>query len=182
MRPGDLFRLSDVNGPNNIGRLPVSGRAGGGEVGEGARKEFRFDHVYSQQSSQDVINGSVGVKVLQNAWEGKNACVFAYGQTGSGKTNTMTGEKGGLVRYIVGGLWEGIEKVAERSLDAGVVETCEGKIECRYAHFPRSFFIAFAPLASGPLFLLSLIVKMQLIPAPSLCHAKLRGNLQRNNS
>lgn len=34
---------------------------------------------------------SLGVDVVDSAYEGYNACVFAYGQTGSGKTYTMMG-------------------------------------------------------------------------------------------
>ena len=33
----------------------------------------------------------LGTDVLQQTFEGFNACVFAYGQTGSGKTYTMLG-------------------------------------------------------------------------------------------
>jgi hypothetical protein len=38
----------------------------------------------------------LGVDVLDNAFQGYNACVFAYGQTGSGKTYTMMGVPGNL--------------------------------------------------------------------------------------
>lgn len=33
----------------------------------------------------------MGTEVVDNAFQGYNACVFAYGQTGSGKTFTMMG-------------------------------------------------------------------------------------------
>ena len=33
----------------------------------------------------------MGTGVLQNAFDGYNACIFAYGQTGSGKSYTMMG-------------------------------------------------------------------------------------------
>lgn len=35
---------------------------------------------------------ALGPEIMENVFEGFNACVFAYGQTGSGKTYTMMGE------------------------------------------------------------------------------------------
>ena len=35
--------------------------------------------------------------MVDNAYDGYNACVFAYGQTGSGKTYTMMGTQVGSV-------------------------------------------------------------------------------------
>ena len=35
----------------------------------------------------------LGTDVLQQTFEGFNACVFAYGQTGSGKTFTIIGDR-----------------------------------------------------------------------------------------
>lgn len=35
-----------------------------------------------------------GKAVVNNCFDGYNACVFAYGQTGSGKTHTMLGDIG----------------------------------------------------------------------------------------
>uniref|UniRef100_A0A8B9QT76 Kinesin family member 13B n=1 Tax=Anas platyrhynchos TaxID=8839 RepID=A0A8B9QT76_ANAPL len=40
---------------------------------------------------QDVVFKCLGENILQNAFEGYNACIFAYGQTGSGKSYTMMG-------------------------------------------------------------------------------------------
>jgi hypothetical protein len=41
--------------------------------------------------SQEHIYQKLGVGLLNNAFQGYNACIFAYGQTGSGKTHTMMG-------------------------------------------------------------------------------------------
>lgn len=34
---------------------------------------------------------SVGMEILNNAWEGYHCCLFAYGQTGAGKSYSMVG-------------------------------------------------------------------------------------------
>ena len=74
-------------------------------------RHYRYDYVYSPDSPQSAVNETVGLSVLKNAWDGRNACVFAYGQTGSGKTWTMLGEGGGLVKFILDGLWRAKEDV-----------------------------------------------------------------------
>lgn len=61
------------------------------------QRTFAFDHCFdstyssSRTGSQEYMFETVGRKVLKDAWEGYNTCVFAYGQTGSGKTHTMVG-------------------------------------------------------------------------------------------
>jgi len=69
--------------------------------GEAARerfKDFTFDYSYwsfepkdSHFASQEQVFEDLGIDVVQNAFQGYNACVFAYGQTSSGKTHTMMG-------------------------------------------------------------------------------------------
>ena len=39
--------------------------------------------------NQEKVFQALGSDVLDNAFQGYNACIFAYGQTGSGKTYTM---------------------------------------------------------------------------------------------
>ncbi|XP_015789402.1 kinesin-like protein KIF16B [Tetranychus urticae] len=78
-------------------------------VFDGSRKEFTFDHSYwsfdesdKDFSSQEEVYEDLGKPVVEDAFEGYNACIFAYGQTGSGKTFTMIGSPGneGLIPRI----------------------------------------------------------------------------------
>ncbi|GAB4855425.1 hypothetical protein Ancab_024052 [Ancistrocladus abbreviatus] len=56
----------------------------------GNRKEFEFDKVFSQNSSQEDVFVEVE-PILRSALDGHNVCILAYGQTGTGKTFTMEG-------------------------------------------------------------------------------------------
>lgn len=80
---------------------------------EGERK-FNFDHSFwsteksdSHFVDQEVVFKALGEPVLDNAFNGYNACIFAYGQTGSGKTYTMMGTEGepGVIPRLCGGLY-----------------------------------------------------------------------------
>jgi len=53
-------------------------------------KEFEFDAVFSDQSTQDAVFEDTK-RLVESCIDGFNVCLFAYGQTGSGKTFTMTG-------------------------------------------------------------------------------------------
>lgn len=55
----------------------------------GKEKQFTFDHVFSQDSSQEEVYEQTVSPLVKNFFDGYNATVFAYGQTGSGKTYTM---------------------------------------------------------------------------------------------
>ncbi|KAK4880392.1 hypothetical protein RN001_008538 [Aquatica leii] len=59
---------------------------------------FPYDHVFwscdkskFNYSSQDEVFSKIGNPLLENAFQGYNACLFAYGQTGSGKSYSMMG-------------------------------------------------------------------------------------------
>lgn len=86
---------------------------------KGGRKTFSFDYSYwshdcfendetgysrpltSKYADQQRLYNEIGKEVLNNAYEGYNACLFAYGQTGSGKSYSMVGygaNKGIIVR------------------------------------------------------------------------------------
>ncbi|XP_050097120.1 kinesin-like protein KIF13A isoform X2 [Anopheles aquasalis] len=63
-------------------------------------KNFAFDHCFystdadaSHFASQELVFDKVGRDILENAFQGYNACIFAYGQTGSGKSYTMMGNQ-----------------------------------------------------------------------------------------
>jgi kinesin family protein 13 len=56
-------------------------------------KSFTFDHSFwsldaedaSRFSSQENVFEALGQDLLENAFQGYNACIFAYGQTGQHK-------------------------------------------------------------------------------------------------
>ncbi|KAF0695596.1 Aste57867_13636 [Aphanomyces stellatus] len=57
-----------------------------------AEKEFRFDRVYGQATTQQEIFETTHVAaMIASVLDGFHATIFAYGQTGSGKTFTMEG-------------------------------------------------------------------------------------------
>ncbi|KAL8448859.1 hypothetical protein Emag_003812 [Eimeria magna] len=83
------------------------------------RKTFSFDYSYwshdgfendetgysrplsAKYADQQRLYNEIGKDVLNNAYEGYNACLFAYGQTGAGKSYSMVGygaNKGIIVR------------------------------------------------------------------------------------
>lgn len=52
-------------------------------------KTFAFDHCFYSTdkdaphfASQEIVFDSLGRDILENAFQGYNACIFAYGQTG----------------------------------------------------------------------------------------------------
>ncbi|KAK8758441.1 hypothetical protein V5799_003929 [Amblyomma americanum] len=89
--------------------IVVSPQAGAEELGRERIKEFTFDYSYWSVNSRDPhfvtqeqVFNDLGQEVVDNAFEGYNACIFAYGQTGSGKTFTMMGsaDNEGLIPRI----------------------------------------------------------------------------------
>eukprot|EP00930_Biecheleria_cincta_P052986 TRINITY_DN3829_c0_g1_i1.p1 TRINITY_DN3829_c0_g1~~TRINITY_DN3829_c0_g1_i1.p1 ORF type:complete len:1300 (+),score=334.38 TRINITY_DN3829_c0_g1_i1:26-3901(+) len=76
---------------------------------------FAFDHVFGQDSTQVEVFDTLGMPLLDKAFEGYNATVFAYGQTGSGKTHTMMSDRKtdnrGLIPRISENLFERIAKL-----------------------------------------------------------------------
>lgn len=48
-------------------------------------KQFSFDAVFSEKSSQRKIYDTCAAPVVQSVLEGYNGTIFAYGQTGAGK-------------------------------------------------------------------------------------------------
>ena len=63
---------------------------------------FRYDHVFSPQSTQEEVFAEIA-PMVQSCLDGFKVCIFAYGQTGSGKTFTMEGpptNKGVIPRAV----------------------------------------------------------------------------------
>ena len=54
-------------------------------------KNFTFDAVFSNKSTQKQIFDICAAPVVKSVLEGYNGTIFAYGQTGAGKTHTMEG-------------------------------------------------------------------------------------------
>ncbi|KAG7205851.1 hypothetical protein KM043_007787 [Ampulex compressa] len=82
-------------------------------------KSFAFDHCfYSLEpgaenfASQEVVFDALGRDILDNAFQGYNACIFAYGQTGSGKSYTMmgSGDNKGIIPRLCDNLFDMIAK------------------------------------------------------------------------
>ncbi|XP_046960602.1 kinesin-like protein KIF13B isoform X2 [Vanessa cardui] len=84
-------------------------------------KTFAFDHCFYSLdptlpnfASQKTVFECLGRDILDNAFEGYNACIFAYGQTGSGKSYTMMGapgpNEGGIIPRLCDALFERIAR------------------------------------------------------------------------
>uniref|UniRef100_A0A8C5XDD2 Kinesin family member 13B n=1 Tax=Microcebus murinus TaxID=30608 RepID=A0A8C5XDD2_MICMU len=83
------------------------------------RDLFAYDHCFwsmdesvREKVCQDDVFKCLGENILQNAFDGYNACIFAYGQTGSGKSYTMMGtaDQPGLIPRLCSGLFERTQK------------------------------------------------------------------------
>ncbi|UYV79049.1 KIF13B [Cordylochernes scorpioides] len=96
-------------------------------------KTFAFDQCFwsfcesdPNFASQQQVYECLGSDILDNAFQGYNACIFAYGQTGSGKSYTMMGSETdkGLIPRLCDGLFE---RIASNS-----VEDTTYKVEVSY--------------------------------------------------
>ncbi|XP_075454796.1 kinesin-like protein KIF13B isoform X2 [Ascaphus truei] len=89
-------------------------------------KVFAYDHCFwsmdesvtEKFAGQDVVFQCLGENILQNAFEGYNACIFAYGQTGSGKSYTMMGtaDQPGLIPRLCSTLFDRTQKAENEEL------------------------------------------------------------------
>ena len=57
------------------------------------KKQFTFDYVASEETSQSEIFSHCGKEICDSVLEGYNGTIFVYGQTGAGKTYTLLGPK-----------------------------------------------------------------------------------------
>nr|XP_012228437.1 PREDICTED: kinesin-like protein KIF13A isoform X2 [Linepithema humile] len=82
-------------------------------------KTFAFDHCFysldpgtESFACQEVVFDALGRDILDNAFQGYNACIFAYGQTGSGKSYTMmgSGDNKGIIPRLCDNLFDMIAK------------------------------------------------------------------------
>ncbi|KAL4629764.1 kinesin-like protein KIF13A isoform X4 [Arapaima gigas] len=87
---------------------------------------FAFDHCFwsmdesniTKYAGQEVVFKCLGEGILDNAFQGYNACIFAYGQTGSGKSFSMmgSGDQPGLIPRLCGSLFERVSKENSNTL------------------------------------------------------------------
>ncbi|XP_048391588.1 kinesin-like protein KIF13B isoform X2 [Stegostoma tigrinum] len=106
--------IIDVEGNQTI-LSPANANLGKGDA-RSQPKVFAYDHCFwsmdesikEKYAGQDVVFKCLGESLLQNAFQGYNACIFAYGQTGSGKSYTMMGskDKPGLIPRLCSKLFE----------------------------------------------------------------------------
>ncbi|XP_073534919.1 kinesin-like protein KIF13A isoform X3 [Phyllobates terribilis] len=82
------------------GREPDSAASSTGQQQARRRQQvFAFDYCFwsmdekntEKYAGQEVVFKCLGEGILDNAFQGYNACIFAYGQTGSGKSFSMMG-------------------------------------------------------------------------------------------
>uniref|UniRef100_A0A3Q3S7K5 Kinesin family member 13A n=1 Tax=Mastacembelus armatus TaxID=205130 RepID=A0A3Q3S7K5_9TELE len=88
-------------------------------------KVFAFDHCFwsmdesniPKYAGQEVVFKCLGEGILENAFQGYNACIFAYGQTGSGKSFSMMGnvEQPGLIPRLCCSLFERVHREANEA-------------------------------------------------------------------
>lgn len=87
-------------------------------------KSFTFDQCFwsfnenhLHYASQETVFNSLGADILDNAFQGYNACILAYGQTGSGKSFTMMGSEDnkGLIPRLCDALFERINASGRQS-------------------------------------------------------------------
>ncbi|XP_069340886.1 kinesin-like protein KIF13B [Eulemur rufifrons] len=104
---------------NKVILNPVNTNLSKGDA-RGQPKVFAYDHCFwsmdesvrEKYAGQDDVFKCLGENILQNAFDGYNACIFAYGQTGSGKSYTMMGtaDQPGLIPRLCSGLFERTQK------------------------------------------------------------------------
>jgi chromosomal replication initiation ATPase DnaA len=67
-----------------------------------ATQRFTFDHVFTEDSTQQEVYQQAAQPAVVSTLQGYNATIIAYGQTGTGKTYTMEGiHNDGLHQGIV---------------------------------------------------------------------------------
>ncbi|XP_030626800.1 kinesin-like protein KIF13B [Chanos chanos] len=98
---------------------PASANLGKGDS-RNQSKVFAYDYCFwsmdeaetAKFAGQDVVFQCLGESLLDNAFQGYNACIFAYGQTGSGKSYTMMGsaDQPGLIPRLCSSLFERADK------------------------------------------------------------------------
>eukprot|EP00729_Bicosta_minor_P001872 gene1872-7943_t len=128
----DLYGTDGTTG-KKPSRKSSSAGAPGAAVRVKEDRSFTYDHSFwsgnpadTHYADQNHVYQSIGVGLLDNAFNGYNACIFAYGQTGSGKTYTMMGpdEEPGLIPRICNEMFLRIDQNTDQNV--------KYKVECSY--------------------------------------------------
>ncbi|XP_072008755.1 kinesin-like protein KIF13A isoform X2 [Engystomops pustulosus] len=90
--------IVDMEGNQTVLNPPPTNNKQGGDNRK-PPKVFAFDYCFwsmdekntEKYAGQEVVFKCLGEGILDNAFQGYNACIFAYGQTGSGKSFSMMG-------------------------------------------------------------------------------------------
>eukprot|EP00667_Euglena_gracilis_P010268 EG_transcript_10448 len=117
------------------------------------RANFSFTATFDScacpaSEGQQQLYSAVGPQVLDNVFEGYNACLLAYGQTGSGKTYTMMGGTDtdmGLTPRLCLELFDRIE--AHQATQERSTYTVEAMY---YEIYNEKIFDLLAPKSKGP--------------------------------
>lgn len=74
----------------------------------GVSHSFQYDNAFwscnlehQDYADQETVFKGTALPLLDNAFDGYNACLFAYGQTGSGKSYSMMGIDGGNGLHVL---------------------------------------------------------------------------------
>ena len=113
---------------------------------EGRHKQFTFDHVFGQSTSNADIYAAIGRPLLSAALDGYNATLFAYGQTGAGKTHTVMGSRGdaGLVLRLVRELFDDVAQRGQ-SIQFSMLEIYNEQIRDLFSISSRQLRLREAP-------------------------------------
>ncbi|KAK2093917.1 Kinesin-like protein kif13b [Saguinus oedipus] len=119
------------------------------------------ESVKEKYAGQDTVFKCLGENILQNAFDGYNACIFAYGQTGSGKSYTMMGtaDQPGLIPRLCSGLFERTQKEEN--------EEQSFKVEVSYMEIYNEKLLALSPVTEantfGVLFVTLILLNFTLL-------------------
>lgn len=98
---------------------------------------FTFDHSFWSTrredphfATQEVVFEAIGSKLVNNAFEGFNGCLFAYGQTGSGKTYTMMGY--GQDKGVIPRVCDNLFLKADRKLEESAQGSWAFQVQASY--------------------------------------------------
>ncbi len=99
-----------------VGEVEESGSQTRFSRAPGTKHEFKFDHVFEEDATQEEVFDIVAKKVVDSFLVGYNGTIFAYGQTSSGKTYTIEGSgrkfaERGLIPRILSCIYKGIERL-----------------------------------------------------------------------
>ena len=105
-------------------------------------RHFTFDHSFWSNNpadehfaTQEYVYHCLGSQILQDVFDGYNACLFAYGQTGAGKSFSMMGIYGsdqerGIIPRLCEDLFSRIAEMEKQQRQLGT--SWQAKVEVSY--------------------------------------------------